>query len=125
MNRLAWQLVGVLVLVALVWFHGMTKGKAWVQADWDAANVQAERQAQEAATARRAQANAAAQDFETKRAQLAGELARTRGALSVALRAPLSCNPTEDGHAPTIGDVPVPAAAVSRLRAAASGPPAD
>ena len=125
MSRLGWQLLGLLLLVALVWAHGWTKGKANVQRDWDAANVKAERKAQEAAAAQRSQANAAAQEFEAQRARLAGELARTRGALSVALRAPLSCNPMEDGRAPTIADVPVPAAAVDRLRAAATGPRAD
>lgn len=125
MNRLAWQLVGVLVLVALAWFHGMTKGKAWVRADWDAANVQAEREAQQRAAENRQRSGQESAAFEHERAKLASELARTRGALSVALRAPLSCDPTEDGHAPTIGDVPVPADAVARLRAAAAGPPAD
>lgn len=125
MTRLAWQICAVAALVGVVWGHGLTKGKAWVQADWDAANVAAERAAQAAAQAQRDQANAAATDFETKRARLATELHRARGALSVALRTPLSCAPTGDGHAPTIADVPVPAAAVDRLRVAATGPTSD
>lgn len=125
MTRTAWQICGVAILLAVVWAHGMTKGKAWVRADWNAANVAAERAAQAAAQAQRDQANAAATEFEAKRARLAGELHRTRGALSVALRTPLSCTPTGDGHAPTIADVPVPAAAVDRLRAAATGTPTD
>jgi len=125
MTRTAWQICGVAILLAVVWAHGMTKGKAWVQADWDAATVAAERAAQAAAQAQRDQANAAATDFETKRARLAGELHRTRGALSVALRTPLSCTPTGDGHAPTLADVVVPADAVAGLRAAATGPRQD
>jgi hypothetical protein len=125
MTRTAWQICATAILLAVVWAHGMTKGKAWVQADWDAATVATERAAQAAAQAQRDQANAAATEFETKRAQLATELQRTRGALSVALRTPLSCTPTGDGHVPTIADVPVPADAVARLRAAAAGPAAD
>jgi hypothetical protein len=125
MTRTAWQICGAAILLAVVWAHGMTKGKAWVQADWDKATVAAERAAQAAAQAQRDQANAAAKDFETKRTRLATELQRTRGALSVALRTSLSCEPTGDGHVPTLADVPVPAAAVDRLRIAATGPAAD
>jgi hypothetical protein len=90
MSRLGWQLVGVLVLLALVWFHGMTKGKAWVQADWDAANVAAEHLAQQQAEQNRKTALDAAQRFESTRQRLVKENERTRSALSVALRAPIS-----------------------------------
>lgn len=118
MSRLGWQLIGVLALLALVWFHGMTKGKEWTQAEWDAANVAAERQAQQQAEQNRKTALDAAARFESTRQRLSAENRRARDALSVALRAPISC---DDKGAPyALADLPVPAAVVDRLRQSAN-----
>lgn len=123
MTRTAWQICGVAILLAVVWAHGMTKGKAWVQADWNAANVAAERAAQAAADQNRKTALDASRQFESTKRRLVAENERTRSALSVALRTPISC---DDKGAPyALADLPVPAAVVDRLRDSATDRAAD
>jgi hypothetical protein len=118
MTRTAWQICGVAILLAVVWAHGMTKGKAWVQADWEKANVAAERAAQQQAEKNHKTALDAAARFESTRQRLSAENKRARDALSVALRAPISC---DDKGAPyALADLPLPPAVFDRLRQSAN-----
>ena len=123
MTRLVWQLVGVLALVALVWFHGWTTGGNGVRSEWQAADEVAREAAQTQAEQNRKTALDASRQFESTRQRLVAENERTRSALSVALRAPISCDDKGAPHA--LADLPIPAAVVDRLRQSANDRGAD
>jgi hypothetical protein len=107
-----------LALVAGVWLHGRHVGAGGVQADWDAAELQRERAIQAQEASQRRQAAAAGERYEAQRAALHANATQARAALLEALQRP-ACATQEDAHARTLADLPVPAAAVQRLRDAA------
>lgn len=104
---------GVVIAVLLgVWFHGRHAGATSVQSDWDA-----ERQAQaEAAEAQREsnrlRARAAETTYEAQRSARARAAATPPPEYAHALTAPIC----PIGDTLQFGDVPVPGAALDRLR---------
>lgn len=119
------RLAGVLLVVALlvgVWLHGRHVGGLEVRAEWQA-EKDADRAAAEAQReADRLRGMAASRDFEASRQRLQVQAEAARSALRRDLQAPLTC-PTGEAHA--LADLPIPAAAVGRLRdAAGQGAPA-
>lgn len=121
MNRTALLALLLLGLLAGVWWHGRSTGADSVQARWDADTLARERaqQAQEAAQRRRAhEASSAYQDQAGKRSRANESL---RADLDAALNTP-AC-PKEAPHALVLADLPVPAAALDRLRRAGADDP--
>ncbi len=119
-----WAKAGaVLLLLAGTWWHGNRTGAAGVQADWDAAELQRERAVQAQEAAQRRQAHSAGERYEAQRAALIANATQARAELLQALQRPIC--PAEDRHAPQLADLPIPAAAVQRLRAAAGPVAAD
>ncbi|KQY83642.1 hypothetical protein [Pelomonas sp. Root1444] len=110
------KLLGVLALLAGVWFHGDRTGAAGVRAEWDAQRL-AEQQAAEAqAEQQRLRARAAATDYETKRAALLRRLTQPSPESVYALHATI-CPPAGAlGKPLELGDVPVPGVWLDRLR---------
>jgi hypothetical protein len=117
----AWaKFLALALVLAGIWFHGHRTGSAGVQADWDAAELQRERAIQAAEASQRRQAYTAGERYEATRAALQAQANAARAGLSEALKRPI-CTATEDAHAPQLADLPIPSAAVDRLRAAAGG----
>lgn len=110
-----WGWIG-LVTVALAaggaWCH--RAGAASVQARWDAADLQRERQDNADAMRRAEQAFSASTGYELGKAATAADLRKGRGAISSSLRTQLSCSPGNE-----LGAVVVPAAALAGVRDAA------
>ena len=112
MNTLAIKFAALAVLIAGIWFHGHHMGAKGVQADWDAAELDRERQIQiHEAQARRRAADASG-GFERQRARITQALPAIREGLRQDLQAP-ACQ--KDAHE-SLADLPIPAAAVDRLR---------
>jgi hypothetical protein len=116
--------LGALGAAGLWWHYSEVRtarqeGRADVQADWDAAERDRDRQANADALRRFNRAQEASTAHETERARLARALEANRHALRDSLRAPLTCP-----AGATVGDVVVPAASMQRLRHAAQAPAA-
>lgn len=113
---LAARLVGALLLA----LAGFVLGQRLKQGEWDAAALE-QRNATDRKLARQAeQSMAASTAHEQQRAAIAAQLRRSRDALSIALRAPISC-PTDSepgSRAVALGDVLLPAAALDGVRSA-------
>lgn len=105
-------LLAVALAAGGAWCH--RAGARSVQARWDAAEVQRERQANADALRRADLALAASASHEADRAALARNLREARNAVSIALRTPISC--PASGLA---ADVVLPAAALAGVRDAA------
>jgi hypothetical protein len=95
---------------------GWHLGAGRVQGQWDAAELERERQVRDDRAAQQRLANEAAQRFELERQALAAGMARARRAVADALAAPAVCPPSG-----RLADVVVPAAALDGLRAASVG----
>lgn len=121
--RLAAVLIA-LGLLAGVWLYGRHVGALEVRAEWQA-EKDADREAAEALReANRLRAMAASRDFEASRQRLVAQAEAARSALRRDLQVPVACS-TGDAHALKLADLPIPAAAVGRLRdAAGQGAPA-
>lgn len=114
---MAAKLLLILALLAGVWWHGRSSGADAVQARWDADTIATERaqQAQEAAQRRRA--TAASADYQAKAARRAASNDSIRADLGASL-AVTAC-PKEPNHEPMqLADLPIPGAALDRLRRA-------
>lgn len=102
----------VLALLVGVWFHGHHAGSQGVQARWDA-QVRADKDAADAAReADRVASHAAATHYEAQRAAIAARASQPSQEFRDALHAPIcpAAGPLE------LGDVPVSAAVLERLR---------
>lgn len=106
----------VLLLLAVAWVHGQRTGAARVRADWQADTLARERASAAAEAAQRRQAHAAGERYEAQRAALQAQATQARAALRDALQRPICPAAAGDSHAPTLADLPIPAAAVERLR---------
>jgi hypothetical protein len=113
----AWAALLVLALLAGTWWHGRRTGAAQVQAEWTADTLQRERLVQLAEAQQRRRSHAAGVGYEAQRAANTQRLATARPELRQALQQP-ACPPGAP-NAPTLADLPIPAAAVDRLRHAA------
>lgn len=91
-------------------------GAASVQARWDAAEQERERQANADRLRQFNQALAASTTHETQRAAIARNLTEARNALSYAMRSPIICPASGQ-----LGDVVLPAGALAGVRDAAAG----
>lgn len=105
----------VLALLAGVWLHGNHAGAAGVRARWQAQQVADETAANAQAEQQRLRARAAAADYETQRAALTVRLTQPSAEARNALHAPI-CPPAGPSPVLELGDVPVPAAVLQRLR---------
>lgn len=117
----AWvKLLALAGIVGLIWAHGRHSGSSVTQARWDAAELQRERaiQMQEAQQRRQAQNAGMAYEQERIRLRALANSNAERQALLDTLQQP-ACPATGDDHAPQLADLPIPAAAVDRLRRAA------
>ena len=114
----AWaKVAAILALLAGVWWHGRSSGANAVQARWDADTIATERaqQAQEAAQRRRA--TAASTDYQAKAARRAASNDSIRADLGASLS--VTACPKEANHVPLqLADLPIPGAALDRLRRA-------
>lgn len=116
MNPLAIKFAALAVLIACIWFHGRHMGAKGVQADWDAAELARERQIQiHEAQARRRAADASGR-FEGQRARINQALPAIRDGLRQDLQVPACQKDSNE----SLADLPIPAAAVDRLRNAGS-----
>lgn len=105
-----------LALMAGVWFHGRHIGAVGVQARWDA-QVRADKDAADAAReADRLRSHAAATKYEVQRAAIAARSTTPTPEYRDALHAPICpvAGPLE------LGDVPLGAAVLQRLRDASA-----
>lgn len=111
-----YALLAAALVTGGAWLHGRSTGADGVQARWDAAEVQRERaiQAQEAQQRRRA--SAASTSYQTGAAARAKAQHSLRDDITAALSIP-AC-PQEAPDALQLADLPVPAAALDRLRRA-------
>lgn len=110
------QAGGVLALLAGAWAHGRHVGAEGVQARWDAQVIEAKRAAEVQAEQQRLRARAAASDYETKRAALLRRLTQPSQESAYALHATICPPPGALGKPLELGDVPVGAAVLQRLR---------
>jgi len=117
---LPWRYIAAfLALTALlggIWFHGHHAGVASVQAKWDA-QVVADKEAEEArAESNRLRSSAAATTYETQRAAITARLTKPAPEAAYALHATI-CPPSGAlGKPLELGDVPIPAVWLDRLR---------
>ncbi len=122
MTPLAWaKLAGVVALLAGVWWHGRSTGADSVQARWDADTVARERaqQAQEAAQRRRA--HDASSSYQAQAGKRAKAVQSLRADLNAALET-IAC-PKDAPNELSLADLPLPAAALDRLRRAGADDP--
>jgi hypothetical protein len=117
-----WPYAAALALLLAAAAGGWHLGAGRVQARWDVAELQRERQAAELRAEAQRLAQAAATRHEAQRRRIEARLPGLRRDLADALRRPLAC-PT--GAPVAVGDVLVPAAAVDRLRDAGADPAGD
>jgi hypothetical protein len=112
----ALALAGVLGAVAWAAHHERQLGAASVQADWDAERLASQQAAEAQAEQQRLRAQAAASDYEAKRAEFARRAATPSPESSYALHATICPPPGPLSKPLELGDVPVPAAVLGRLR---------
>lgn len=105
-------LLAVALAAGGVWCHRV--GAAAVQARWDRAELDRERQANADRLRNANRALDASAKHETDRAALARNLREARNAISTTLRAPISCPASGQ-----LADVVLPAAALAGVRDAA------
>lgn len=117
----AWvKLLAAAGVAGLLWAHGRHVGVAAVQTRWDAAELQRERaiQMQEAQQRRQAQNAGMAYEQERTRLRALADSNAGRQALLDTLQQP-ACRAAGDHDAPNLADLPIPSAAIDRLRRAA------
>lgn len=112
------KLGAVLALLAGIWFHGRHIGAAGVQARWDEQTREAKDAADAARESDRLRARSAETTYEAQRAAIARRATTPPPELTYALHATI-CPPAGAlGKPLELGDVPVPAAVLQRLRSA-------
>lgn len=110
--------IAALVLLASVAGYGYHHGAQRIQAKWDKAAREAKDAAEAEREANRLRSQAAAADYETKRAALQRRAAQLSQEAVNALHQPICPEPGVPGRPLELGDVPVPAAVLDRLRSA-------
>jgi hypothetical protein len=110
------KLGGVLLALVLAAGYGYRHGAARVQARWDKAAAEQLAQAEADRESNRLRAQAAATDYETQRAAIARRAAQPSQESVYALRSTICPPPGALGRPLELGDVPVPAAVLDRLR---------
>lgn len=117
-----------LVAMLLLGLAGFVLGTRLKQGEWDAAELERQQMAGRTLLRQGEAALAASTLHEAKRGQLAAQLRRSRDALSIALRTPISCPDIGDGEAPAgagrrtipLGSVVLPAGVLDGVRDAAA-----
>lgn len=118
MNAAAVRLGAALAVLVAVWWHGHHVGTQGIQAKWDAQKLADQQAAETQRETERLRAQSASRDFEAKRMSLRAQAEAARAGLRRDLQQPFHC-PEGGDHVQTLADLPVPAAAVDRLRSAA------
>lgn len=114
----AWAIKAAVVLALLAGAagYGYHHGAQSVQARWDKQTAELKAAADTQAESQRLRAQAAATDYETQRAAIAARATRPSPEASYALHASICPPPGALGKPLELGDVPVPAVWLDRLR---------
>ena len=113
---------GVLAILAGAWLHGRHIGAAGVTADWDAQKGADQRAAESIAARDRLQASMASASYQAQRAEIAGRAGSQTPEARYALHATICPAAGAFSKPLELGDVPVPAAQLDRLRRAGADP---
>lgn len=104
------------VALALAVLAGFVLGTRLKQGEWDASELERRATVDRTLLRQAEQSMTASTAHEKQRAAIASQLRRSRDALALALRAPISCSTTAEPFA--LGDVVLPAAALDGVRSA-------